>query len=152
MEWFVRAFIKASLAWLALGVTLGVAIAIVPSMIVYRTAHIHINLLGFVTMMIYGVAYHVLPRFAGTPLHSARMAVAHWWLANAGLILLAGGFIARAHVGGAAAPALAIGGTLSAAGAYLFAYVMWRTIDGRGSQRARPGASPAAVRLPVVQG
>ena len=27
MEWFVRAFMKASLAWLGLGVTLGVAVA-----------------------------------------------------------------------------------------------------------------------------
>ena len=30
MEWFVRAFLRASLAWLGLGVTLGVAMAVEP--------------------------------------------------------------------------------------------------------------------------
>ena len=52
MEWFVKAFVKASLAWLALGVTLGVAMAAHPAWMVYRPAHAHMNLLGFVTMMI----------------------------------------------------------------------------------------------------
>jgi len=61
MEWFVRAFLKASLAWLAMGVTLGVAMAAYPPWTVYRLAHVHMVLLGFVTMMIYGVAYHVIP-------------------------------------------------------------------------------------------
>ena len=72
MEWFVKAFLKASLAWLALGVTLGLAMAAHPVWTVYRAAHMHMVLLGFVTMMIYGVAYHVIPRFAGFPLHSRR--------------------------------------------------------------------------------
>jgi hypothetical protein len=32
MEWFVRAFLESSLAWLALGVSLGVAMAVHPSL------------------------------------------------------------------------------------------------------------------------
>ena len=56
MEWFVKAFVKASLVWLALGVTLGVAMAAYPAWIIYRPAHMHMVLLGFVTMMIFGVA------------------------------------------------------------------------------------------------
>ena len=91
MEWFVRAFIKASLAWLGLGVTLGVAMAAQPAWIVYRPAHVHMNLLGFVTMMIYGVAYHVLPRFSGHPLHRRGLAGAHWVLANLGLATMVAG-------------------------------------------------------------
>ena len=74
MEWFVKAFLKASLAWLALGVTLGVAMAVHPAWTVYRLPHVHVLLLGFVTMMIYGVAYHVIPRFTGAPLYSRRLA------------------------------------------------------------------------------
>ena len=70
MESFVRAFLKATLAWLALGVTPGVSIAAHPDWTVYRLSHVHILLLSFVTMMIYGVACHVLPRFAGYPLHN----------------------------------------------------------------------------------
>ena len=63
MQWFVKAFLKASLVWLSLGVTLGVAMAAHPTWTVYRPAHVHMTALGFVTMMIYGVAYHVVPRF-----------------------------------------------------------------------------------------
>ena len=72
MEWFVKAFLKASLAWLSLGVTLGVAMAAHPIWTLYRLAHVHMVLLGFVTMLIYGVGYHVIPRFTGSPLFSRR--------------------------------------------------------------------------------
>lgn len=131
MDWFVKAFIKASLTWLALGVTLGVAMAAHPVWVVYRPAHLHTVLLGFVTMMIYGVSYHVIPRFSGHALHSRRAAGVHWWLANVGLVGMVAGFVLRPHLGGAATPILATGGVLSALAAYLFAYTIWRTIDGK---------------------
>ena len=131
MDWFVKAFLKSSLAWLALGVTLGAAMAGHPVWIVYRPVHEHMNLLGFVTMMIYGVAYHVLPRFTGHPLHSRRLAAVQWWLANIGLALMAIGFTLRARGGlDTATTVLGIGGALSAAAAYGFVYNLWRTIDG----------------------
>src|SRR3954464_8299644 len=100
MEWFVRWFLKASLAWLASGVALGVAMAAHPVWTVYKAAHMHMMLLGFVTMMIYGVAYHVIPRFTGYPLPSRKAAGAHWWLANTGLLLMVCGFILRAQWAG----------------------------------------------------
>ena len=132
MEWFVRAFLKASVSWLAVGVTLGVVMIAYPSWIAYRPAHMHINLLGFVAMMIFGVGYHVIPRFSGAPLHARHLARGHWWVANIGLLLLVFGFVLRA-IGtvptAVAVTALATGGTLSAMGAYVFAYNIWRTID-----------------------
>ena len=64
MDWFTKAFIKASLVWLALGVTAGVAMAIHAPWVIYRPAHLHMNLLGFVAMMIFGVAYHIMPRLS----------------------------------------------------------------------------------------
>ena len=88
------------------------------------------NLLGFVTMMIYGVAYHVLPRFSGHPLHHRRLAGVHWVLANLGLATMVAGFGLQPHLGSQAIPILAAGGTLSALGAYLFILNMWRTING----------------------
>ena len=148
MEWFVKAFVKASVAWLAAGVTLGVAMAAHPAWTVYRPAHAHLNLLGFVTMMIYGVAYHVVPRFSGHPLHSRRLAGWHWWAANAGLLLMVAAFLLRPHaaVSPLSLPLLVAGGTLSALGAYAFAYGIWRTIDGRAVVvRERKG-----VGLPVA--
>ena len=124
MDWFVKAFIKSSVAWLALGVTLGLAMAIHPVWIIYRPAHLHMVLLGFVTMMIFGVAYHVIPRFVGVPLHSKRAAGWHWWMSNTGLLLLIIGFMVRASSGAVVSTLLSIGGVLSALGAYTFAYVL----------------------------
>lgn len=149
MDWYVRAFIKASLVWLALGVTLGVGMAANPQWVVYRAAHIHMNLLGFVTMMIYGVAYHVIPRFSGNPLHGPRLATAHWWGANLGLLLMASGFVLRAHLGRAATPLLATGGVLSAVGAYFFVYVVWRTVDGTAGLRAAQARVRASQGAPL---
>jgi cbb3-type cytochrome oxidase subunit 1 len=156
MTWFVRSFLKASLAWLASGVSLGVVMAAYPLWTVYRLVHVHMVLLGFVTMMIYGVAYHVVPRFAGFPLHSARAAVWHWWISNFGLALMATGFAIRVHDATAGTIALATGGTLSALGAYTFVYVIWRTIDGPaalrdGARRAEKAAQASrGATLPVM--
>jgi cbb3-type cytochrome oxidase subunit 1 len=129
MDWFVKAFVKASLVWFGLGATLGVAMAVHPPWSMYRTAHFHLNLLGFVTMMIFGVAYHVIPRFTGNSLHSRRLAGLHWWVANAGLSGLVLGFVVRPSSGASAMPLLGIGGGLAAIGAYTFAYNIWRTLD-----------------------
>ncbi len=128
MDWFVKAFLKSSLAWLGLGVTLGVAMAVRPTWAVYRTAHMHMNLLGFVTMMIFGVAYHVIPRFTGHQLYSRRLAGLHWWAANIGLATFAAGLAARVHWAGGASMTAA-GGVLSALSAYAFIYNIWRTIE-----------------------
>lgn len=153
MEWFVRAFIKASVAWLAAGVTLGLGMAIRPSWVVYRPAHIHLNVLGFVAMMIFGVGYHVLPRIAGHPLVRPRLAAAHWWMANTGLALFVAGFVLRAHGFGAAAPALGAGAVLSAAGAYVFAWNIWHTLsaaDRRHAAAAEPKTEAPRRPLPMA--
>ena len=151
MDWFVKAFLKSSLAWLGAGVTLGLAMAMHPAWAVYRTAHLHMNLLGFVGMMIFGVAYHVIPRFTGHPLHSHRLAGVQWWLANIGLLLFVAGFVMLPHTmfGTPARIVVASGGAFSAAAAYLFVYNIWRTIDVSRVARAvpRPDAAPAAVPL-----
>ncbi len=158
MDWFVKAFLKASLLWLVLGVSLGVAMAAHPVWTVHRTAHMHIVLLGFVTMMIFGVAYHVIPRFTGHPLHSRRAAVWHWWASNVGLVLMVGGFMTRAYAWRYGTPLRATGGALSAIGAYTFAYLAWRTIDGTASLRAAErraselasNARGSGARLPLA--
>src|SRR5690606_25087308 len=69
-------------------------------------AHAHIQVFGFVTMMIFGVALHILPRFQGRPLPSRLVAEAQWAAANAGLLLSAAGHLFAAERG------IAAGGTL----------------------------------------
>ncbi|MGH7579642.1 MAG: hypothetical protein ACREM9_05680 [Gemmatimonadales bacterium] len=142
-------FLKAGLAWLVTGVTLGLCMAVHPPLLAWRAAHIHLLLLGFVTGMIFGVGYHVFPRFAGRPLRRPGLMMPHWWLANGGVAAMATGFILRAE-GVAWSPALlGAGGTAAALGAYLFAWNIWRTLDAPVTPRA---ASPArGPALPMVQ-
>jgi cbb3-type cytochrome oxidase subunit 1 len=148
MTWFVKAFLKASLTWLALGVSAGVAMAAHPVWTVYRLAHVHMLLLGFVTMMIYGVAYHVIPRFAGCPISSRRAAIVQWWMSNVGLACMAVGFGLRGAGVARGTVVLAVGGSLSAIGAYVFAFLIWRTLDGTAAMRVAVRRAGQAAAVP----
>ena len=149
MDWYVKAFLKASLLWLAAGVSLGIAMALHPAWAVYRAAHLHMNLLGFVAMMIFGVAYHVIPRFTGNPLHSRRLAGVQWWLANVGLALFVAGFmlLPATMYGTSARVIVGAGGFMTGVAAYAFVYNIWRTIDGPTRRRAE---IPEAATVPNV--
>jgi heme/copper-type cytochrome/quinol oxidase subunit 1 len=132
MEPFVSRFVRSSLCWLGAGVLLGLWLALDPRALVYRPAHVHANLLGFVSMMIFGVAYHVLPRFSGAALRSRTAAGIHLVVANVGLAVLVAGWLVRPRAPGTAMMLLAGGGLLSAAGAFLFIGNIWLTLDAAG--------------------
>jgi cbb3-type cytochrome oxidase subunit 1 len=148
VDWFVKRFLQSALVWLGLGVSAGVAMAVHPQWIIYRPAHEHMNLLGFVTMMIFGVGYHVVPRFFGHPLRYRSLAAMHWWLSNVGLLLMVVGFILAPHIGTRSIPVLGTGGVLSALGAFAFIVNIWRTIDGPGAL-SRVAQVQQARRLPL---
>ena len=145
MDWFVKYFIKSSLVWFSAAVLLAVAMALAPALTVYRTAHLHMALLGFVTQMIYGVALHVIPRFFGQPLVHRRAAEVQFWAAQAGLLLLASGFAARVHAFPFAPLALALGGSFSALGAGCFVVNLWRTIDASPMSRINATGRPVPL-------
>lgn len=149
MDWFAKAFIRASLVWFVLGITLGLAMAVHPAWTIYRPAHAHMNLVGFVTMMIFGIGYQMLPRFFGHPIHSRSFAVAHIWLANVGLALLVTGFFLAPHTGARSIPVTAGGGALWAIGAYGFVYNMWRTFDAAERRRRMNQRTPETRKLPT---
>lgn len=149
MDWFAKIFIRASLIWFVFGITLGLAMAVHPAWTVYRPAHAHMNLVGFVTMMIFGVGYQMLPRFFGHPIHSRAFAVAHIWLANVGLALLVTGFFLAPHIGSRSIPVTAGGGAVWAIGAYGFVYNMWRTFDAAERRRRMNQRSPENRKLPT---
>jgi cytochrome c oxidase cbb3-type subunit 1 len=140
---FVRQFIKSSLAWLAGGVTLGLLMALFPKMIIYRPAHMHMNLLGFVTMMIFGVGYHLLPRLGGSPLRWKRLPIVHLWLGNTGLALMVAGFIIRPWLESPGRMVLGAGAICSVVAVFCFVVNIWKTLDAgvvrlAALQRARP--------------
>ena len=151
MDSFAKAFIRASLLWFVAGITLGLAMAIHPAWVVYRPAHAHMNLVGFVVMMIFGVGYQMLPRFFGHPIHSRLLATAHVWMANLGLAGLVAGFLLAPHIGSASVPITAGGGLLWAAGAYGFVYNMWRTFDAAERRKRMNALQPESRHLPTKE-
>ena len=90
MEKYPKRFIQAGLIYIMVGVILGVAMSIEPALSArMRFMHIHILLLGFMTMMIAGVAYHVLPRFSAGALPWPNGVKYHFYLQNIGVIGMA---------------------------------------------------------------
>jgi len=80
-------FAWASLVYLLIGSTMGIIMVLNSSPL--TPTHAHVLLIGFVSMMIFGVGYHLLPVFAGTDLYSLRLAEIQFWLQNIGLTGLA---------------------------------------------------------------
>ena len=151
MDWFVRAFIRSSLAWFAAGIALGLAMAIYPPWVVYRPAHAHMNVVGFLTMMVFGVGYQLLPRLFGHAIHSRALAIAHWWLTNVGMAVLITGFLLAPHYGRRSAPLTAAGGVLFSLGAFSFVYNLWRTFSAaEARQRERRKGSSSGPALPTL--
>lgn len=146
MDWYVKAFIRASLLWFALGLTLGLAMAIHPPWVIYRPAHAHMNVVGFITMMVFGVGYQLLPRLFGYKLYSRALAVAHWWLANLGLALMVAGFMLAPHIGVLSAWVTSSGGVLFATGAFSFVYNLWRTFNAADARQRPASETPPPAR------
>ncbi|MNY67306.1 hypothetical protein D3C86_2048680 [compost metagenome] len=80
-------------------------------------------------MFIFGVAYHVVPRFRGKVLHSQVLARAHLILSNVALIGMVGSFPLVYTVGRVGGYALAVFGSLQVIAAGMFIYNLWRTMD-----------------------
>ncbi|MFC1770194.1 hypothetical protein ACFLZI_04000 [Nitrospirota bacterium] len=87
MDRFVKNFIAMSIIYLTIASLMGVGMLITPELIgKLKFSHSHLMLIGWVTMMIYGVGYHILPRFAGKLLDNPLLCEIHFWMANVGLI------------------------------------------------------------------
>jgi len=138
----VRGFLRSAVAWLVIGLLLGVWMVLDPARAPFiRLAHMHALLPGFVLLMIFGVGYHILPRFSGRPLPWTPGPMVHLVLADLGLALLVGGFLLRFSRPGVAHFALPVGGLLFLAGALLFAHVTWFLTEAPPWQRSKTKGS-----------
>lgn len=86
MDKFVKGFIVMSIVYLGLAAILGILMLGHQNVMALKFVHSHLNMLGWVSMMIFGVGYHILPRFMGRPLYSNKIAEAQFFLANISLI------------------------------------------------------------------
>lgn len=117
--------LRAAFACLAAGLTLGVTFALDrPLGAALRPMHAELNVWGFVSLLIYGVALHIVPRFAARPLRWPRLAAALSVAAPAGVAVAAAGWWAAWQRWPGARAALAAGGALEAAAAAAFIALM----------------------------
>lgn len=90
--WFYGLAVLALFGGLACGEALAFAWA-QQSFGYVRLAHIHLNILGFITMAIVGTMHNLLPTVLSTPLYSPRLARTVVLLFPLGLVVLIGGFL-----------------------------------------------------------
>ena len=90
--WFYTLAVLALFGGLTCGETMAFAWA-QQSFGYIRLAHIHLNILGFITLAIVGTMHNLLPTVLNTPLYSPRLARAVMWLFPLGLAVLIGGFL-----------------------------------------------------------
>lgn len=88
-------FIRCAMIYFLVAILLGIHMSVTGPVYPWMPIHVHFNLLGWMSMMIYGVGYHILPRFSGVPLWSDKLAYWQIWLANIGLVGMAIGWGVR---------------------------------------------------------
>ncbi|TVY09496.1 cbb3-type cytochrome c oxidase subunit I [Paenibacillus cremeus] len=78
-------FLRIAAVYFCIGVIIGITMGIVQD---FRLAsvHAHFNLLGWVSMALFGLIYHFYPQAADT-----KLAKTHFWLHNICLPLMQGG-------------------------------------------------------------
>lgn len=87
MEKYPKLFIKASVFYLVLGTLMGVLMGThLVSSAGFKFVHIHVNLIGFMAMFVFGVAYHILPRFNGKPVRYPAWIPVQFYSMNVGLV------------------------------------------------------------------
>ncbi len=129
MDRFVKRFIVMSIVYLGISTILGVVMLSNQSMLAIKFVHSHLNMLGWVSMMIYGVGYHVLPRFMGRPLYSRTIGEIQFYLANIGLVAMLLFYILNTYSpAGIYQTLTVISGAIEALSIFLFFYNMLRTL------------------------
>jgi hypothetical protein len=139
-------FIASAFAYLALGAGLGMEMAVRPGLVAdWRSIHAHLNVNGFLSLLIFGMSYLFVPVFARRHLALASWARTHLWVAHAAVWGLVVGRALRWW------PASAVGGLAQVASTLLFAAVIVATIR-RGEpldRRSLTGALAAVANAPA---
>lgn len=129
MDRFVKGFIVMSIVYLGLSTVLGVFMLGNQNLLVLKFVHSHLNMLGWVSMMIFGVGYHILPRFMGRPLYSNRIGEAQFYLGNVSLIGMLLFYTLNAYKSDGTFRMLTVAfGAVQAATLFLFFYNMLMTL------------------------
>ncbi|SES67236.1 hypothetical protein SAMN05216389_101348 [Oceanobacillus limi] len=116
--------IKIAIWYFLIGVTLGLYMSMAHN---YNLTgvHVHVNLLGWVSLAITGILYNLYPKLAQTT--SAKV---HFWLHNLGLPVMMGALtLVILGAGEIFLTFVAIGGIVTVLGIFFFGYNVLKHID-----------------------
>jgi len=142
----IRRYIKTSFAFLITGVILGTYVSVSQYVLgvhparLFITAHVHLLLVGFMLMIVMGVATWMFPRPARDDLrYRPELAEAVYWLMTVATVIRALGEMLAAHTGSTVLRAMiALGGVGQAAGVLLFVVNMWTRVRMPAAAPPRP--------------
>jgi hypothetical protein len=117
-RWFLRVAVIYALVAMLLGITMGIS-----QDHSQAPTHAHLNLVGWVSMALYALVYRQWPA-AG----QSKLAMIHFWVANAGAILLNAGVYALMAGNMALEPAAIAGSLVTIAGMLLFAFIVYTRV------------------------
>lgn len=118
-----KLLIKISSLYFIAGVVLGMAMGMANSY-QFLSTHAHVNLLGWSSMTLFGIVYHLFPDITKNAL-----AKTHFWLHNIGLPLMLLGLISFALRNNAIGiPLMSIGGFMIIAGSIVFALNLFKNL------------------------
>jgi|ERR1035437_2756112 heme/copper-type cytochrome/quinol oxidase subunit 1 len=142
MHSLVRRYIKTAIAFLFVGLALGLWMIVRRELLHYAappyevSAHTHAIFVGFVMMMILGVALWLFPRPDKDDVrYRPALAETAYWLLVVGTAARVVGELLRPGVDALALRlAIVAGGALQVAGLAMYFYTMWSRIRALGSQ------------------
>jgi len=141
-----KTMLRCAVLYALLGIGIGIVMAAQHDF-TNKGVHVHVNLLGWVSMALMGVVYQVFPGMA-----RSALAKVHFWLHNLGLPLMVVGIYAVMHQWAMAEPIVGSGSVLVALGFVAFASNAWLNAGetagdalARDAVELRVGASRPAV-------
>jgi uncharacterized protein involved in response to NO len=150
-------FVRLAYVWLVLAGLMLVAFSIVtlrglPLDHAYIGAYRHALTVGFITTMMMGMAYRIVPVFRGVALWSTRLREITFWLLAVGNVIR----VLFQSLSAAAGPVwlrvAGISGVLELAALVLFAVNLWKTMDAGatdgGTAAGRPATAPRPCDAP----
>ncbi|MFB9860066.1 cytochrome-c oxidase [Salinicoccus siamensis] len=115
--------IKISSLYFVIGVVLGMVMGMA-GLYQFVSTHAHVNLLGWVSMTLFGLIYQAFPN-----LTENILAKTHFWLHNIGLPIMLIGLIAFGLGNNALGiPAMSVGGILIVIATIIFAINLWKNL------------------------
>ncbi|HEX3064316.1 MAG TPA: hypothetical protein VHQ39_02490 [Dongiaceae bacterium] len=117
-RWFLRVAVIYALLAMALGIAMGIS-----EDHSQAPTHAHLNLVGWVSMAIYALVYRQW-QAAG----QSKLALIHFWTANAGAILLNLGVYGLMSGNAALTPVAIVGSLVTIAGMLLFAFIVYTKV------------------------